>query len=396
MSQIDIQNLFDKSRFPSGWYLVSLLLYTPVGIILVLVRLFVILQLGLLASLLPDSNALRTYLHHCLSFAFGIVVKVDPEGEPRDKQSRIIIANNVSVLDHFALYRAMQTLMPSVWDIPTALSHALGLQEMDMSSKETLIANIKQYLSTSKCNIALQPEFGTTNSHVALLKFNSWPFSIETSVQPVAIKITRPAIASVKVTSLASTWWTDVFWFMFVPYTVVILKYLKIRRNTDHELLAREVEKDIADALGLNVSSHTVSDKAEFEKRCVMEKTHSRILPARGSQNTQVMHNIEIQRMARQVSEVLPFVPYNVILRDLLKTRNVDITIANILDGIVVYTPEPNNTRMTTPVASASKNQTSAKKDNNSFGTSSFQERKAQMIKEARERYIQKHGLKNC
>lgn len=394
MSQIDIQDLFGKSRFPSGWYRVSLLIYVPVGIILVLVRLFIALQLWLLASLLPDCNTLRTYLHHCLSFVLGIVVKVDPEGKFRDKQSRIVIANNVSVLDHFALHRAMQTLMPSVWDLPNALSHALGLKEMDMSSKETLIANIKQYLSTSQCNIALQPEFGTTNSQVALLKFNSWPFSIESSVQPVAIRATRPAIASVQVTSLASTWWTDVFWFMFVPYTVFTLKYLKIKRNTDHELLAREVEKDIADALGLRVSSHTVSDKAEFGKRCIMEKTHS-ILPARGSQNTQLMHNIEIQRMARQVSEVLPFVPHNVILRDLLKTRNVDTTIANILDGIVAYTPEPSS-RTTTPVASASRTQTNTTKDNSCLGTSSFQERKAQMIREARERYIQKHGLTYC
>lgn len=67
---------------------------------------------------------------------------------------------------------------------------------------------------------------------------------------------------------------------------------------------------------------------------------------------------------------------------------------ANILDGIVVYTPESNP--QTTSVASASKTQTSVIKDNSYLGTISFQERKAQMIREARERYIQKHGLKNC
>lgn len=68
---------------------------------------------------------------------------------------------------------------------------------------------------------------------------------------------------------------------------------------------------------------------------------------------------------------------------------------ANILDGIVVYTPE-SNSQTATPVASASRTQTSVIKDNSYLDTTSFQERKAQMIREARERYIQKHGLKNC
>lgn len=389
MSQIDIQNLFNKSRFPSGWRLLLVILYSPVGVLLVLLRLFVTLQLWLFASLLPDCNPLQTFLSYGISFAFGIIVKFDSESELRDKQSRIIIANNVSVLDHFAIHRTTETLIPSVWELPIALSNALGLQKMDMSSKEILIANIKQFLSTSTYSVAIQPEFGTTNSKFALLKFNSWPFSIETSVQPVAIKASRPQFVPVHITSLASTWWTEVFWFMFVPYTVFTLKYLKIRRNPDHETLVREVEKDIADALGLETSSHTVADKTEYEKRYRMEIMLSN-RSNRSTPNSQVIHSIETQRMVRQVSEVLPLVPHNVILRDLLKTRNVDVTIANILDGIVTYTPEPTPSSVT----SSSGSSNSAK--DKIFGTSSFQEKKAKMIQEARERYIKKHGLTNC
>lgn len=303
-------------RFPSGWRLLLVILYSPVGVLLVLLRLFVTLQLWLFASLLPDCNPLQTFLSYGISFAFGIIVKFDSESELRDKQSRIIIANNVSVLDHFAIHRTTETLIPSVWELPIALSNALGLQKMDMSSKEILIANIKQFLSTSTYSVAIQPEFGTTNSKFALLKFNSWPFSIETSVQPVAIKASRPQFVPVHITSLASTWWTEVFWFMFVPYTVFTLKYLKIRRNPDHETLVREVEKDIADALGLETSSHTVADKTEYEKRYRMEIMLSN-RSNRSTPNSQVIHSIETQRMVRQVSEVLPLVPHNVILRDL-------------------------------------------------------------------------------
>lgn len=391
MPQIDIQDLFNKSRFPSSWSLLLVVLYSPIGFVLVSLRLLVVLLIWLLASLLPDCNSLRVFLSYGIRIAFGIVVKIDIESEPRDKQSRIIIANNVSVLDHFALRHATETLIPSVWELPTALSNILGLQKMNMSSKETLIANIKQFLSTSKYSVAVQPEFGTTNNQVALLKFNSWPFSIETSVQPVAIKASRSELVPVHLTSLASTWLTEVFWFMFVPYTVFTLKYLKIRRNSDHEILVREVEKDIADALGLQTCSHTVSDKTEYEKR-YRTRILSNARSNRNTPNSQVIHNIEIQRMVRQVSEVLPLVPHNVILRDLMKTRNVDVTIANILDGIVTYTPEPNPPAQSSVTSSGSTNSAKDKV----LGTTSFQEKKAKMIQEARERYIKKHGLTNC
>ncbi|KYN04605.1 PREDICTED: ancient ubiquitous protein 1-like [Cyphomyrmex costatus] len=392
MSQIDIQDLFNKSRFPSDWRLLLVILYTPIGFVLVLLRLLVVLLSWLLASLLPDCNSLRTFLSYGIRIAFGIVIKIDTENEPRDKQSRIIIANSVSVLDHFALRRTTQTVIPSVWELPTALSNALGIQKMNMNNKETLIANIKQFLSTSTYSVSVQPEFGTTNNQVALLKFNSWPFSIETSVQPVAIKASRPELVPVQLTSLASTRLTEVFWFMFVPYTVFTLKYLKIRRNSDHEILVREVEKDIADALRLQTCSHTVSDKIEYEKR-YRTRILSNARPTRNTPNSQVIHSIEIQRMVHQVSEVLPFVPHNVILRDLMKTRNVDVTIANILDGIVTYTPEP-NPQAQSSVTSSSASSSSTKA--NILGTISFQEKKAKMIQEARERYIKKHGLTNC
>ncbi|EZA51312.1 hypothetical protein DMN91_010787 [Ooceraea biroi] len=394
MSQIDIQDLFNRSRFPSGWRLLSVILYSPLGIVLLLLRLLITLTLWLLAWLLPDHSLLRTFLSYGISFAFGIVVRVDASSEPRDKQTRIIIANNVSVLDHFALRQTTEALVPGVWELPTALSNALGSQKMDMSSKETLIANIRLFLASSTYSVAVQPEFDTTNNRVALLKFNSWPFSIETSVQPVAIRASRPDFVPVHLTSLASTWWTEVFWFMFVPYTVFTLKYLKSKQNPEHEVLVREVERDIANALGIQTSSYTVSDKTEYEKRYRMERILNSARSNRNTPNSQVIHSMEIQRMVRQVSEVLPLVPHNVILRDLLKTRNVDITIANILDGIVTYTPEPNLPVQPTVTSFGGTQQNSTK--DKTLGTSSFQEKKAKMIREARERYIKKHGLTDC
>ena len=75
-----------------------------------------------------------------------------------------------------------------------------------------------------------------------------------------------------------------------------------------------------------------------------------------------------------------------------MKTRNVDVTIANILDGIVTYTPEPNPSAQSSVTSSSA---SSSAKDK-ILGTTSFQEKKAKMIQVARERYIKKHGLTNC
>lgn len=77
-----------------------------------------------------------------------------------------------------------------------------------------------------------------------------------------------------------------------------------------------------------------------------------------------------------------------------VKTRNAEITIANLLDGIVTYTPEQSS-----PIVqenSVPKHQAQMTKGIKMPGTLSFQERKAKMIAEAREKYIEKHGLKNC
>jgi len=131
----------------------------------------------------------------------------------------------------------------------------------------------------------------------------------------------------------------------------------------------------------------------------------------RPTSSTVLTNNPEIHRMARQVKEVLPMVPYNTICTDLIKTRNVDQTITNILEGHVTYIPETPSTTSSPPtlpsnvnVAPDTSRHKQIKQDPlctaaSSFGKSaqermlSFQERKQLLIETARQRYIEKHGL---
>ncbi|XP_011495706.1 PREDICTED: ancient ubiquitous protein 1-like [Ceratosolen solmsi marchali] len=397
MSQIDINELFDESRFPSGWRLFSVLLYLPIGLILVLFRLIVCLLLWLIAAILPDSQALRLFLNRGHAFAFGVIVKVSPDGEQKDEQIHVVIANSISILDYFVLSTAAKTMTPSLLNLPDSLSNALGIQKMNMNNKDVLVAEIKRFISNSKTSIALQPELDTTNSRKALLKFNTWPFCIEPAVQPVVLQAWRPEFVDIQLTSIASIWWMDIICFMFVPYTIFTVKFLKVKRNTDAHVLVREVEKDIAQNLKIETSLHTISDKAEYIKRHIMEEVRNQNQQNSIISDSQIVPSMEILRMVRQVSEVLPLVPHNVILKDLLKTRNVDVTITNILDGIVTYTPETVSTTIA-PSSSTNKRYASTMKlnSNNSTVGLTFKEKKAKMISEARERYIEKHFLKDC
>ncbi|CAH2243083.1 jg14104 [Pararge aegeria aegeria] len=108
----------------------------------------------------------------------------------------------------------------------------------------------------------------------------------------------------------------------------------------------------------------------------------------------------EMMRRARHVKEVLPLVPLKDIVKELEKTRSVDVTITNFLEGLVTYTPEVETVIEPQPSTSQAPPKYVTPTPTGTFPKSakerqmSFQERKAQMIAEARKRYIEKHGLK--
>jgi ancient ubiquitous protein 1 len=115
---------------------------------------------------------------------------------------------------------------------------------------------------------------------------------------------------------------------------------------------------------------------------------------------------------------VLPYVPSDVVRKDLIRTRSVDITISNILEGHIAYVPILPATPTKSPevqrrpaedcssgvsasvVSSSVSSSSSLNTAASSFPKSaneralSFKERKLRLIENARQRYIEKNGLK--
>ncbi|PSN30801.1 Ancient ubiquitous protein 1 [Blattella germanica] len=358
MSNVEVKNLFDENRYPSGWKALFFILYTPIGLILVFIRILIALQALLVAFLLPQLPAVKSFILRCICVVLGVIVKQE-NTTAKDDNLKVLVANHITPCDHIPVHLISGSITHSVLDLPAPLSWALGIKDLGLRQGR---ADIRNHFEKSTTPVLCFPEGATTNGKVGLLKY-------------------LPSI-------------------------------VKEEGENDAQIGER-VAKIMAVDLGIVATQHTAADKAEYEKRYLLEQNQPIIVRATGTS--------ELHRMARQVGEVLPYVPHDVIIRDLVRTRSVDVTISNILEGVVRYTPQVEtvlqppptparevNNIPSTSTSSPSSTQPAPSTQSSCLDTSapsfprsaqermlSFNERKARLIENARQRYIEKHGLKN-
>ncbi|XP_042890772.1 lipid droplet-regulating VLDL assembly factor AUP1-like [Penaeus japonicus] len=433
---IPIEAIYNRNRFPSGPYLLFLLLYTPLGLVIFVLRVFISLQLFVASSILPHNTVIRRVVLRALYSVLGLVVQ-EEDVEKKDHTCRIITTNHITPFDHLAVSMVLPCVTPSVYDLPSVLSSLLCYRDLGVTQgREALRTNARSYLSdSSNPPLLLHPEGATTSGELALMKFGSWAFEFNGSVLVAGIRVWRIPLLPVAPSVLGASWVADLCFMLFSPVTVFTIKYIGNMRRGESESaeeFAARVQSASAASLSVKTTNHTVADKVEFMKRLARE--------AAAAANP--MLSPEVHIMAQQVQEVLPHISLDQIKRDLVRTQNVDQTITNFLEGNVpepipeprpatpspvVSSPTPPPATPTTshphtssPTNSASKStletatslagsseanvslNTAAK----SFGKSatermtSFQTRKAQLIENARRKYIEKHGLQlprnNC
>ncbi|XP_061233477.1 lipid droplet-regulating VLDL assembly factor AUP1 isoform X3 [Neopsephotus bourkii] len=297
------ERLFDSHRFPSdGFLLLALLLYAPVGLCLLVLRLFIGVHVFLVSCALPDS-VLRRFIVRVMCSVLGLCVQ---QSDPRlrDAGVRVYIANHVTQFDHNVINLLTSCNTPALNSAPGFICWSRGFMELGVSgSRAELVDSLKAY-SSHRGNppLLLFPEEAATNGRAGLLHFSSWPFSVSDVVQPVALQVLRPLV------------------------TV---------------LLAME--------LGVVSTRLTAADRTEHMKRL----RHTSLLPfaPASSQALAARRRVpsglaapsedgRIAAMARQVKEVLPHVPLEVIRIDLAQTNCVDTTIANLLEGRISFCPD--------------------------------------------------------
>lgn len=213
---------------------------------------------------------------------------------------------------------------------------------MEMDGQGELVESLKRFCASTRLPptpLLLFPEEEATNGREGLLRFSSWPFSIQDVVQPLTLQVQRPLVS---VTVSDASWVSELLWSLFVPFTVYQVRWLHpVHRHLGEgsEEFALRVQQLVAKELGQIGTRLTPADKAEHMKR----QRHPRLRPQSAqslSPSPGPSADVQLATLAQRVKEVLPHVPLGVIQRDLARTGCVDLTITNLLEGAVAFMPE--------------------------------------------------------
>uniref|UniRef100_A0A4W4GB81 CUE domain-containing protein n=1 Tax=Electrophorus electricus TaxID=8005 RepID=A0A4W4GB81_ELEEL len=354
-------------RLPSdGLILLLLLLYSPVGFCLMLLRIFIGVHVFLVSCALPDSFV-RRFVVRVMCSVLGLHIR---QNSPRlrDKNVKLYVCNHVTQFDHNIINLLTSCNTPLLEGPSGFMCWARGFMELGggVASKAELADTLRGYCSAPATTpLLLFPEEDTTNGRAGLLRFSPWSFSLSDSVQPVALTVKRPLLA---VNVPDSSWLAELLWTFFVPFTVYQVRWLLpvLRQNGEsHQELANRVQELLATELGVVSTQITKADKAEHIKR----KRH--------------------------------IAPHTT-----LRTNCVDTTITNLLESTEQYHTEPAEGATSGPARprtsitpSIAVPPATLKPAAKSFGRSpadrhmSLQDRKTALYEYARRRYIEKHGL---
>ncbi|XP_045224956.1 lipid droplet-regulating VLDL assembly factor AUP1 isoform X7 [Macaca fascicularis] len=334
------ERLFDSHRLPGDCFLLlALLLYAPVGFCLLVLRLFLGIHVFLVSCALPDS-VLRRFVVRTMCAVLGLVARQEDSGL-RDHSVRVLISNHVTPFDHNIVNLLTTCSTPLLNSPPSFVCWSRGFMEMD--GRGELVESLKRFCASTRLPptpLLLFPEEEATNGREGLLRFSSWPFSIQDVVQPLTLQVQRPLVS---VTVSDASWVSELLWSLFVPFTVYQVRWLRpVHRQLGeaNEEFALRVQQLVAKELGQTGTRLTPADKAEHMKR----QRHPRLRPQSAQSSFPpspgTSPDVQLATLAQRVKEVLPHVPLGVIQRDLAKTGCVDLTITNLLEGAVAFMPE--------------------------------------------------------
>lgn len=127
------------------------------------------------------------------------------------------------------------------------------------SNVEHLKKSIDAFTLEQPNPILFQPENKITNGK-GVLKFKDWPFSLANEVQPVYLTIRRP-IFDISITTITSSYWSDIFWYLFSPWTVYNLCFMPVQKkgNMNDIDFAESVRQNIATGLKVYKMARKIS-----------------------------------------------------------------------------------------------------------------------------------------
>uniref|UniRef100_A0A1Y1N0H5 Phospholipid/glycerol acyltransferase domain-containing protein n=1 Tax=Photinus pyralis TaxID=7054 RepID=A0A1Y1N0H5_PHOPY len=267
MPSKNISELYLLKRYPQNTVgLFTFILYLPFGILLLLLRGILGIQVFVFGFLLPDVPVIQKLL--CKLFCATLGIVIHSENPAERKNVAVYVTNFVSPFDHLVIHSQTGSVMSGKDVFNTLLSTSFGLRHFGSQSVEFPIfkKNIAKTIE-SGTPVHFQPELKQTNGK-AVLKFTTWPFQLCKRIQPVCIEVSRPFL-DIKISTFDSVYWTDTLMYLFSPYTSYKLRFLPVVDQMDFSetKFADKVREDIAHALQVELSEYSATDLMHWEKK---------------------------------------------------------------------------------------------------------------------------------
>lgn len=333
--ELKIEDLFHSKRSGDSITRIFSAIYAPVGVIIFLFRVFLGFHTFLVACLLRKSGVFRMHALRTMCSILGIVV--EKRGE-RDESVRVLCANHVSILDHLAIDILTPCLLPSVWDIPSVVRWCFGYVDLGATrGRDPLVNGAKNLLAKeSEMPLLAFPEGIITSGETALIKFNTWCFEVSPIVQPVSVRVWRPYPWKVAVSVLGATWWTDLFYFFALPFTVISVEYLPKMEKNDNESLedfTNRVSETLAANLKIRASKFGIADATEAAKRLKTDQERAKKVVVKEKTSPRLADPRQMDECAMRIKQSFPTFHLSSIRRDLEKTRSQTATVNNLKAG---------------------------------------------------------------
>jgi len=290
-SSIPLESLFNYSRLKRPLSTIEkfiLLLYSPLGITLIVVRLITWCSVFASSLFMPAALARRVIPWMMVPISGLWITHKHVERRDSPNRPQVIIGNHLSDLDAYVIPMSggnMHTTRPVISTVSTTVP-LLGtfirygyrpwspLWVPPKSDNADSRRNLREQIvsaagtganRTTDFPIGILPEGGLTNGTVGLLLFKKFIFSLGLPVQPIAVRIKSPWPCNVDY--LSSKWIYNLLYTFFMPFHLYEVSWLAPMSQAPDETpeqFAKRVQVAVAKELGIVPTDYTYEDKVRL------------------------------------------------------------------------------------------------------------------------------------
>lgn len=418
----EIINMYDQQIYPLNDLIsiIKLIIYIPFGLVLFLIRLNLLLIFFILLFVFHKRLSNNSLFIKLLCFILGLTTSIENDKDEQSIQHlnhTVFISNHVTCFDYLSLkslYSNLNLIENNFnYDYyfikkPASKNYffnqILYLNCINEINYNSIKKSDQQQNASLKYPLIIFPEFEATNGKYGLLEFDTEVFESlirqqKESSDAECVKLVATCLnvnhlfLPFSINYKHSNNLINFIIALFVPATVYKVKFLSSEAvNGDSKQVAQQFQAKIANYLKLKCTNYTINDFNVM----LNGKLHS------NSDVNDEEHDHEINKLVKQVHDILPDTPVSIIKEYIYNSQTLDIDsiITNLLENKAaleepskcVQVEQPKIIQKNTLTTNSSKTTTPVK---TKIKPMSYCERKRLLYEEARERYLAKERQKN-